>query len=253
MSVRKLLFLGLLILSSCSVSKKKFTPAAAVRVPEGTSMADMLTAANITSRDFDIVKADIEVFSNGSGRRLLASVKHRKPGEYLISLRHRTGIEAARIFINRDTIMVNDRIYRNLYIGSNDWLIERYGIGTMLIPLVFGDYLASMSDAVTLSDCRSGVSEIQGYIGDRELWYYIDCNSAKVSSVTVSDISGRNPVKLSFGSFKRSGNYFYPGKISIVDMTGSNRISIEIASVEFRDSGKIEFIPGNNYEKIILK
>jgi hypothetical protein len=253
MSVRKIIILSLIIATGCSVSRKRSIIPPAVPVIEEASLFRQLVSSNITTSDFDILKADIEIVSNGSGRKLLGTVKYRTNGEYLISLRHRTGIEAARIFISRDTVMVNDRIYRNLYIGSNDWLIKSYGIGTNLIPLVFGDYHGNMSEAVTIRDCTTGTSEIQGYVGDRELWYFIDCRTGKASSVTISDKTGRNSVNLGFGEYRRSGNILYPGRISIEDQSGNNRIYIVIGSVEFRDTGKLEFIPGNNYEKIILK
>ncbi|HOS70841.1 MAG TPA: DUF4292 domain-containing protein, partial [Bacteroidales bacterium] len=190
---------------------------------------------------------------DGSQRKLLGTVKYRSPGEYLISLRHNTGIEAARIFIKGDSVMVNDRINRNLYIAENDYLQDRFGIGTTLVPLVFGDFLETMTDVVTLKDCRSGVSEIQGYAGNRDIWYCIDCKSGKASSVTVSDRIGRNSVSLSFGEYRKTGYFIYPGRIKIEDNSGLGKISISVNSVEFRDSQKLEFLPGRNYKKIILK
>lgn len=186
-------------------------------------------------------------------RKLLASVKYRTTGEYLISLKHKTGMEAARIYIKGDSVLVNDRINRNLYITSDNYLYERFGVGTKLVPLVFGDYLGNMTDVVTLRDCRSGVSEIQGSAGDRDIWYYIDCKTGKVSSVTVSDQVGRNSVSFSFSEHRKTGNYLYPGMIRIADNVGMGKVNIAIGSVEFRDSEKLEFIPGRNYEKIILK
>ncbi len=253
MSVRKFLLLTLIIVSGCSVSRKMTLMPPPAPVFAEASLLKQLVSSNITEKDFDIVKADIEVVSKGSGRKFLGSVKYRTNGEYLISLKHRTGLEAARIFISRDTVMVNDRIYRNLYIGSNDWLVKNYGIGTGLIPLIFGDYDGTMTEVVTLRDCSTGVSEIQGYVGDRELWYFIDCRTGKASAVTVSDKTGRNSVRLSFDEYRKSGTFLFPGRISIEDISGNSRINIVIGSVEFRDSQRLEFIPGNNYEKIILK
>ncbi len=253
MSVKNVIFLFLFIASGCAVSKKKFSIVEGTPELRGTSLSKLVIASNITARDFDIVKAEIELFDNGSGRKLLGSLKYRAPGEYLISLRHRSGLEAARIFITADTVMVNDRISRNLYIGSSEYILNKFGIGTTLIPLIFGDYLISMKDAETVRDCRSGISEIQGYIGDREIWYFLDCKIGKVSSVTVSDRIGRDAVRLNFSEYRKSGNYFYPGKITLEDVGGMSRINIVIGSLEFRDSKKLEFIPGKNYEKIILK
>ena len=217
------------------------------------ALTDRLLASNLTANDFDIVRADIEIFNNGETRRLISTLKYRNPGNYLISIKHRTGLEAARIYITKDTVLVNDRIYKTLYVGSNDYLLEKYGIETAVIPLIFGDYLNSLTEAVTLKDCKNGISEMQGYINNREIWYYMDCNRAKLSSVSVRDKAGTSGIELNFSEFRRSGNLLYPGKIIFEDVRGRNKIIINIESVTYIDSEIIEFVPGRNYKKVILK
>ncbi len=80
------------------------------------TLTDRLIASNLTQETLLILfKADVEVFNNGENRKLISTVKYRKPGNYLVSVKHRTGVEAARIYITKDTVLINDRIYKTLY------------------------------------------------------------------------------------------------------------------------------------------
>ena len=253
MSGKEIILLTAIVISGCtSVRKAAITTPAPVKESSMT-LTDRLIASNLTAGDFDIVKADVEVFNNGENRKLISTVKYRKPGNYLVSVKHRTGVEAARIYITKDTVLINDRIYKTLYIGSNEYLLNKYGIETDVIPLIFGDYLEGLDDAVTLKDCKNGISEIQGYLDKKEIWYYMDCNRAKLSAVSVSDKAGTSGVNLNFSEFKKTGNKIYPSEIVFEDVTGRNKIIINIESIIYKDSERIEFIPGRNYKKVILK
>lgn len=253
MQRKRIILLAVLILSGCSVPKKAVLTIPEKVITDNMTLTERLLGSNITAMDFDIIKAEIDIFNNGENRKLLCSIKYRKPGNYLIAVKHRSGMEAARIYITNDTIMVNDRIYKNLYIGSKDYLFKKYGIETRMLPLVFGDYLNSLRDAETIKDCKNGISEIQGYLDGKEIWYFIDCNKGKLKAVKISDRIGTSGININFDEFKKSGNNLFPGRITVEDTKGENKVIISIGEVEYRDSEKIEFIPGRNYKKIILK
>jgi hypothetical protein len=155
--------------------------------------------------------------------------------------------------VTHDTVLINDRIYRKLYCGSNEYLLKKYGIATNSLPLVLGDYLNGLSDIEILKDCSDGVSQVQGYLDKKEIWYYLDCNRSKVTAVTISDKAGTDGINMKFSDFRFKGSNSYPAVISIEDMMERTKIVIKILSVEFNESDQIEFIPGKNYERIILK
>jgi hypothetical protein len=209
--------------------------------------------SNMTSFDFDIIKAEVEIINNGDKQRLICSVKYRKPGDYLIAIRNRTGVEAARIYITGDTLMINDRIHRKLYCGSNEYLLEKYGIGTKALPLVFGDYFDKLLDSETIKECVNGITEIRGYLEKKELWYFLDCNKFKVTGVSISEKEGYAGISMKFSDFVNIGERSYPAKIDLSDITERTKIEIQIVSVEYDKNDKLEFIPGRNYEKIVLK
>ena len=241
------------MISGCSSVKK-----AEISVPVRSSdssleLTERVLNRNLTKGNFNIVKAEVEIINNGDSQKLIASMKYRVPGNYLVTIRNRTGIEAARVYITHDTVMINDRIYRKLYCGSNEYLLKKYGIATNSLPLVLGDYLNGLSEVEILKDCTGGISQIQGYLESKEIWYYLDCNKSKVTAVTISDKAGTAGINMKFSDFTNNENNSYPEKISIEDAMEKTKIIIKIISVDLNDNNQIEFIPGKNYERIILK
>ena len=69
-------------------------------------------------------------------------LKFEYPDKYLISIKSRTGIEGARIYISEDTILFNDRINKKMYYGSSLYLKRKYGLTTNFLPLIFGDIVS---------------------------------------------------------------------------------------------------------------
>lgn len=253
MSGKEVIVIAAVILSGCSSVRKTMIKVPVKSEYSKLELAERTLSRNLTGIDFNIVKAEVEIMNNGENQKLVASVKYRKPGNYLVTIRNRTGIEAARVYITHDTVLINDRIYRKLYSGSNEYLLQKYGIATNTLPLVFGDYLSSLTEVETLKDCSSGISEIQGYLETKEIWYYLDCMKAKVSAVTISEKTGTAGLNMKFGDFRSAENITYPAQILIEDIREKTQISIKIISVDFTDKRQLEFIPGKNYERIILK
>jgi hypothetical protein len=253
MSGKEVIVILAITLSGCSSMKKTMTNLPVKSSDDRLALTERTTNRNLTARDFNIVKAEVEILNNGESQKLVATVKYRKPGNYLVTIRNRTGIEAARVYITHDTVLINDRIYRKLYCGSNEYLLKKYGVATNSLPLIFGDYLSDLTEVEILKDCTNGTSEIQGYLETKELWYYIDCKEAKVSAVTISEKTGTAGMNMKFGDFRSEGNIIYPAQIMVEDILEKTQISIKIGSVDLTDSRPLEFIPGKNYERIILK
>jgi len=113
MSVRKIVYIIFLLLTGCSAFKKGTKNEIYMPVISDEALTARIFSMNVTKTDFNIPRADIEIFNNGKSQRLIANLKYRNPGIYLAAIKNRSGIEAARIYITRDTIMINDRIIKN--------------------------------------------------------------------------------------------------------------------------------------------
>lgn len=253
MQGKKLIFIVAAILAGCSPARRANIGIPFEKADSYIELSDKILSRNMTTGNFNIVKAEVEIINNGDSQKLIASCKYRTPENYLLSIRNRTGIEAARIYITKDTILINDRIYRKLYCGSNEYLMDKYGLATNALPLIFGDYIDQITEIEQLKDCKNGTAEIQGYLDRKEIWYYLDCGRAKVSAISLCDKAGTAGINFRYSNFKSVGKFIYPGQINIEDIKGRTKIGIKILSVEYQNIEQIGFIPGRNYEKIILK
>jgi len=217
------------------------------------SLEEKISITNVTAKNFNIQKAEIELLNNGEEKKLLANMKYRKPGIYLVSIRNRMGMEAARVYLNEDTILINDRVYKRLYCISTDYLLDKYGISTQILPIINGDFISDIKKRADIIECEEGNMEIRENIQKREIWYYVDCEIKKAVAARISDIYNKKEINFKFSNFKVYEGTIFPEYIEIEDFTKQTIIKIEISDIEFGKTENIEFTPGQNYEKILVK
>jgi hypothetical protein len=211
-----------------------------------------IVANNLTKDNFNIQKAEIQYIEDGTTINLIASLKFRSDRNYLISLRSRSGIEIARIHITKDTILVNDRINKKLYYGSSDYLKEKYGITADVIPLVFGDLIIDANEE-KIVECKEGISEITGNINSKNIGYIVDCNEKKVSDINFESYKGASRIKIKLRNFQNLEGKIFPEIIELTEAEDKSEIRIRVKKIEFNTEEEINFIPGTNYEKIMVK
>jgi hypothetical protein len=206
---------------------------------------------NITSNSFFIQKAEIQISGREGTEKMLGSIKFESPDRYLISIKSLTGIEAARIFISGDTILVNDRMNRKQYSGSNHYLVKEYGLKTSLIPIIFGDYITdNLSENMTI--CSNGKSDINVTTAGIKINYIIDCQNEKIILATTESRQNGKGIEIHYNDFYKNRNIFFPREIEIKNIQRETTVDIKIKKIESPWSGKVEFIPGIGYELIRL-
>jgi len=212
-----------------------------------------LEKENLTRNNFFIRKAEINIVSQEGKKNGLASIKFEKPDKFLISVKTKAGIEAVRVLITDDTILINDRLNRKLFYGSGGYLRKKYGVSAAVLPVILGDYLnEDLKDSIK-SDCQDLKRIIKGSIKNLRINYIIDCKYGKsILTVPVNDLS-ESGLKIRFGNFLKRGETVYPGRIEIFNDQNKAGIRLMIRNIESPWLGKIEFIPGSRYEKIFLK
>ncbi|MCX6300924.1 MAG: DUF4292 domain-containing protein [Bacteroidia bacterium] len=218
----------------------------------GLSFIEQVKALNITNSDFNISKAEIEIANDMEKQKMICNMKYKKSGIYLISLRSQAGIEAARIFITKDTILINDRINKRLYYGEPNYLLEKYGITTTVLPVVLGDFISDKSGD-KIADCDNGKTVIIEKEGVKELEYTIDCRSKKVTEIRALSIETGKGIIIRFEKFNELEESIMPKNIVITDKEEETRISIIIEKIENKLESDITFIPGKNYEAVLLR
>jgi hypothetical protein len=240
-----------LFFSGCTVFRGERKSAPAKEYTKELSLIGVVES-NLTNTDFTIQKAEIQYLDERSEVNIIASARHKADNKYLVSLRTRTGIEIARIFISEDTLLLNDRINKKLYCGSPEYLEKKYGISLDALPLVFGDLIMEWKTEEPVL-CKEGRSRIMAFIGSREVNYLLDCIEKKVTAISMKNENAENHIEITLGGFQSIGKKVYPGIIEITESIGQSKIKIEIKKIEFNAIDNLNFIPGVNYEKVVVK
>ncbi len=212
-----------------------------------------LKSQNLSRKSFFIQKAEIEISNYGESKKFLASIKFKYPDIYSISLRSKTGIEAARIYILKDTVLINDRINRKQYSGSKSYYKEKYGLEDSILPVVFGDYIEKEISKNNKAECLNGNLNIDYFIEGILVSYTIDCKKKKCINAILENEQNKNKIDLNFSDFLINNGKYNPGKIEVRVSGKDVKVSIKIRKIDNFWDGNIDFIPGSNYEIIELK
>jgi hypothetical protein len=207
---------------------------------------------NITNNNFFIKKAEIEVVTQNRKDKFICNLKFENPGKYLISIKSRSGIEGARIYISGDTILVNDRISKKLYFGTSFYLEKKYGLTQSCLPLIFGDVVFGKTDLDKKEQCSGEKLKINCIVKGIALIYDIDCKIKKAISVNMITSYVQPYILIKYGSFVNIENILIPRLVEFEDTQYNTKIKVRILKVELPWNGNVKFIPGKGYELIEL-
>jgi hypothetical protein len=252
LSGKILIILLAMYVSGCSTIQK--TGRTSVNEPTVSSTAiKNPEEENLCSNNFTIKKAEIEIYSNGENQKLIAFLKYRTPGKYLMSIRNKAGIEAARVYLTKDTVIINDRINKKLYTGSSKYLAEKYGVTGNALPVIVGDFIIDRDSTNIDVKCKNGTKNLVGRIDGKKIEYTVNCRLNKPVHTKIFNDNGNQGLIMNYSDFKKTENKIAAERIIIEDFNKETLITIEIKKIDFKDQEPIVFIPGKKYEKVILQ
>jgi hypothetical protein len=219
---------------------------------ETENILESVRKVNITNRSFFIQKAEINIKSQSGRQRIIGSIKFDLGKRYLISIKGLSGIEAARILVSNDTILINDRLKRTLFYGSAAFLANKYGIPITVIAGLLGDFIYRGKEEESRSNCRDGKLSINFSENEVNVKYLIDCTKKKVILTVCEKKNEDGKKEINFDRFERNEDIVYPRRIEYKDLYNNVTITILIKKFESPLDGKIDFIPGKNYKLIRL-
>lgn len=212
------------------------------------NVLEIVEKQNISSSGFIIQKAEIEFTNQYGSQKFLANIKFEYPGKYLISLKSRTGIEGVRIFINDDSLFVNDRINKMLYFGTPLYLKRKLGISTNLLPLIFGDLVLKNGQKNTKENCVNDILLFNCIVDGVSLNYQIDCKKGKTASVKLRNSYLSESVSVKSHGYMKAGTSLMPKYLDIEDLNSNIKIRIRYIKFDQPWSGTVKFVPGKGYE-----
>lgn len=244
-----ILIIGVLLVS-CSVAKKGGKSEQVI--PSTGNLAQDIKNQNITADGFFIQKGEIEIISKDINEKFVFTAKFEYPGRYLISLKSRTGIEGARIYISGDSVIANDRMNKTIYSGSSQYLQRNFGFSLNSIALIFGDIILNKECEKEITKCTGNELSLDCAVRGVRFEYKIDCRKKKLIAAEQEFSSGQKGAEISYSDFNNIKDRLIPEKIEVHQNQFNTTIKIKIVRVEFPWKGTINFIPGRDYEKIEL-
>jgi hypothetical protein len=207
---------------------------------------------NLTSNGFNVQKAEIVVKTKDRTEKLLGSIRFEYPDKYLISIKTKSGIEVARAYLNKDTVLVNDRINKKMYFDFTGQFKKKYGFSGNEISLIFGDFYTDKTKEAFKANCKNGIMELDANQKGAKINYVIDCRKAKLKKSLIMSSLNVPGLSLLYDNYIKYGSGLFPGDIIISDLKNDIVIEIKIKKLEAPWSGNIDFIPGKNYEILQL-
>jgi hypothetical protein len=247
-----ILFVGIL-LSGCSVTRKSRNIKYSGSSLNGSeNISRDLIVQNISSRSFYIQKAEVELINENIKQKFLASIKFEWPDKYLISLKTRTGIEGARIYVTKDSVFVNDRIHKKMYLGRAAYFKRKYGLNQSFLPLIFGDVLIEGKLDSSRIRCLEDKLKFNCAFKGVRINYNLECTKGKTTLTVLETNYMKENISIRYDKFINIGGILIPKTVDINDLQMNTEIRIKLFKVEFPWSGNINFIPGKGYELIEL-
>lgn len=221
-------------------------------IPIGVNIIENVKFLNITNSNFFIQKAEIQFINENGKETFIGTIKFEKPDKYLISLKSKTGIEGARIYINKDSLFVNDRINKKMYYGSSFYLKKKFGLDQSFLPLIFGDIILNKNCEERQQECIGNKMSVKCVEKGVMLNYEIDCRKRKIVFVSQMNNYIKSGIEIKFASFHYIGNICMPKEMEFKDNQYNTTINVKILKIELPWNGSIKFIPGKGYELIEL-
>lgn len=249
-----ILTLLIVIAEGCSVSRKSMTPRENIPAVNSSDIVEFTIGNNISERNFDISKATIEITQNRETQKLLIGIRHKKPDTTLLIIRSRMGVEAARILLTNDTILINDRINKNLIIGKPKEVKNKYGLDARMLYMLLGDLLKDKNDMESGNEnCSKGSVRKVFSVDGRDVEYNIDCTRGKVTNTEIREDVLNNGMSIRFQKFLNVDGVIIPQKIEFSDEDLASDIKISIERILINWTGRIEFNTGSGYQISKLK
>ncbi len=234
-----ILLQGCITTKNSSISAKYF---------EAKKIIENTIKNNITEVGFYIKSGRISFYDGQEKMNFLFSVKYEREKKYLISIKSTAGIEAIRIYLDNDTMLINDRINKEVLYGKSTEFEKITGVKYDFLKVCFGDLPGNYIYKWEKINGGNEHIELEGNYNGILFNSLINCNNKKPEN-TVIYIGGKNRfLKIEYEKYK-GDLYQLPHETIIYDSEKKIKMILRIKKYIVPWHGDIEFIPGEGYRK----
>jgi hypothetical protein len=244
---KEVIFTACIILfTGCAGSRKIDTAPDGYTGRQASAVLVNTSERNISNSGFFIHKGRIQT-SGESGRiSLFFSMKFNPPYSYLISLRSKSGMEAFRIYLNSDTVLINDRLNKSVLYGNINDFERITGLPAALLRVSYGDIFLIDPKLQPGEVCIDNEVKLNEYFLGLMVKTTIDCLKEKVKSVMLTTGVPDEFITIEYKKHREDHNRL-PKKVEINDFRRKIKITLSLDKYTTPWVGDIEFIPGTGY------
>lgn len=236
----------LLLISSCAGSRRVNSSVENEGSKDAAIVLERTLERNLTNGGFFIHKGRIST-SGESGRiGLFFTMKFIPPSNYLISIRSKTGMEAFRVYITNDTVLINDRLNKSVLYGNVSDFEKIAGLPAALLKVSIGDLFVVDFKLLPDEKCIDNEIKLSEYFMGLMVKSTVDCKSEKVKSVLLTTGVPDEFITIEYKK-ARDDIFKLPRKVEINDFRRKIRITLSLDKYTSPWIGEIEFIPGSGY------
>jgi hypothetical protein len=207
---------------------------------------------NLCEESFFIEKANVLFTRDNITTKILFSVKYLRPDKYLFSIRSTAGMEGARIYITKDSVLINDRIKKRILYGKIEDLEKISGLPYFFINIAFGDLYFCENEGIIKSERINNKVIITQKCKGKVWNTVLDPVAGKVKSVIFSNEIQKETIAIGYSKYKKNGNYM-PMVVELKDLFRNIYVKVKLEGIQIPWKGKIEFLPGKGYTKEEIK
>lgn len=241
------------ISGGCTALKKADAGKNAYDLKDEKEILSLTINNNISDKNFEISKAVVSMNQGGENEKILVALRHKAPDTTLMIIKSWVGVEAARVLLTKDTIIINDRINKKLITGKPEKIKKKFGFDPGMFFIVLGDLIRDNGREAGADRCNKGTLNEQFTLNGREVEYRIDCSRRKVVNAEIKEDIRNSRVTINFDRFVTVNNVTVPQKIEMIDEDMNSEIKVSIEKITVGWNGNILFIPGRGYEIIRLR
>lgn len=237
---------SLIIVFGCSGTRNLNSGFEEGRKKDASDVLVKVLERNLSNSGFFIHKG--RIFTSGETGRigLYFTMKFHPPANYLISIRSRTGIEAFRVYISADTVLVNDRFNKSVLYGNVRDFEKISGLPAALLKVSFGDLFIIDAKLQPDEKCIDNEIKLNEYFMGLTVKSTIDCKNEKVKSILLTTGVPDEFITIDYKR-ARDDSHRLPKKVEINDFRRKIRITLSIDKYTSPWIGDVEFIPGTGY------
>ncbi|MDI1233355.1 MAG: DUF4292 domain-containing protein [bacterium] len=255
--IKYLPLLALLILFSCKSRKKFAAPNTVVKskdslIINNVNLAENLIQPTLKSWTYFSAKADLEYTSNGNSQGVGSNIRMYKDSLIWISV-NVFGIEGARILINKDSMVLLDKLHKCYTVFNKNYIENLLGsplsvsqlqnliVAEPIYALMLYKIIKNTESELLILNTQPKVTVGHTY---KKEFYTID-------STSIDDLTAPHYARVKYSNFANVDNHNFPLKNLIIAYNGQNKITItmDFDNPNFSEIVTFPFNIPTSYEK----